>query len=41
MFNEDKTLQLVLVKLGDLVIDELVQGKELVPLLVNLKISNL
>jgi hypothetical protein len=40
-FNEDKTLQLALVKHGDLVIDKLVQGKELVPILVNLKISNL
>jgi hypothetical protein len=31
-FIKEKTLQLVLVKLGDLVIDELVQAKELVPL---------
>jgi hypothetical protein len=37
MFIEDKTLQHVLVKLGDLVIDEHVQTKELVPLLVEPK----
>jgi hypothetical protein len=33
-FIEDKTLQLVLVKPGNLVINELVQTKEHVPLLV-------
>jgi hypothetical protein len=37
MFIEEKTLQLVLVKHGDLVINKLVQAKELVPLLVELE----
>jgi hypothetical protein len=37
MFIEDKTLQPILVKPGDLVIDELVQAKELVPLLIELE----
>jgi hypothetical protein len=36
-FIEDKTLQPILVKPGDLVIDKLVQAKEPTPLLVELK----
>jgi len=37
MFIEEKNLQLVLVKLGDLVTDELVQTIEPIPLLVEPK----
>jgi len=37
MFIEDKTLQPVLVKLGDLVTNKPIQAKELVPLLVELE----
>ncbi len=37
MFIEDKTLQPVLVKFGDLVINKPIQAKKLVPLLVELE----
>jgi hypothetical protein len=37
MFIEDKTLQPTLVKHGDLVTDEPIQTKELVPLLIEPK----
>jgi hypothetical protein len=41
MFIEDKTLQPILVKPGDLVTNEPIQAKKLVPLLVELEIFQL